>query len=227
MWNTLVFVVRCDTLLQAIRLAAPELYRSFEPIEHAIGTADEQRVIEEVYQKLPVLNFSKNILEVLTLQYRQALVVLPVPGVTWSDWGTSNRISKFCANWAHPTLTPDPQFRRKEPYVFPKQETWAAIRNDTPAKRIDVAAFSWHAHCVLNDCDPKRVFVHISAVVVDSLIARKAGALHLKGQINGRNLCPTVLTRSRSATVLGVRARDRQFFTGGLRSCRLNGAKSL
>ena len=108
LWNTLVFVVRCDTLLQAIRLAAPELYRSFEPIENAIGTADEQRVIEEVYQKLPVLNFSRNILEVLTLQYRQALVVLPVPGVTWSDWGTSNRISKILRQLGAPDFDPGP-----------------------------------------------------------------------------------------------------------------------
>jgi mannose-1-phosphate guanylyltransferase len=92
LWNTLVLVARCNTLLQAIARAAPELYHAFEPIETAIGTADEQRVIEEVYEKLPKLNFSKNILEVLSLQYRQALVVLSVPGVTWSDWGTSNRL---------------------------------------------------------------------------------------------------------------------------------------
>jgi len=92
LWNTLVLVVRCNTLLQAIRRAAPELYRSFEPIENAIGTADEQRVVEEVYYKLPKLNFSKGILEVLSLEHRQALVVLSVPEVTWSDWGTSNRL---------------------------------------------------------------------------------------------------------------------------------------
>ena len=92
LWNTLVLVVRCKILLRAIQRATPELYRSFEPIQHAIGTADEQRVIEEVYHKLPSLNFSRGVLEVLSFEHRQALVVLPVPGVTWSDWGTNNRL---------------------------------------------------------------------------------------------------------------------------------------
>jgi mannose-1-phosphate guanylyltransferase len=92
LWNTLVLVVRCKILLQAIQRATPELYHSFDPIQHAIGTADEQRVIEEVYHKLPSLNFSRGVLEVLSFEHRQALVVLPVPGVTWSDWGTNNRL---------------------------------------------------------------------------------------------------------------------------------------
>jgi mannose-1-phosphate guanylyltransferase len=93
LWNTLVLVVRCNTLLEAIQRAAPELYSSFEPIQNAIGTPDEQRVFEQVYQKLPSLNFSTGILEVLSFKHRQALVVLPVSGVSWSDWGTSDRLS--------------------------------------------------------------------------------------------------------------------------------------
>ena len=95
LWNTLVLVVRCKILLQAIQRATPKLYRSFEPIQNAIGTADEQRVIEEVYHKLPSLNFSKGVLEVLSFEHRQALVVLTVSGVTWSDWGTNNRLSSM------------------------------------------------------------------------------------------------------------------------------------
>ena len=92
LWNTLVLVVRCKTLLQAIQRVTPELYHSFQPILEAIGTAGEQRVIEQVYHKLPSLNFSKGVLEVLSLAHRQALVVLPVQGVTWSDWGISDRL---------------------------------------------------------------------------------------------------------------------------------------
>jgi mannose-1-phosphate guanylyltransferase len=93
LWNTRVLVVRCKTLLQAIRRAAPELYRAFEPIEHAIGTPDEQSVTERVYQMLPALNFSKGVLEVLSFAHRQALLVLPVRRVTWSDWGTADHLS--------------------------------------------------------------------------------------------------------------------------------------
>jgi mannose-1-phosphate guanylyltransferase len=109
LWNTLVLVVRCKTLLQAIERAAPELYRSFEPIQDAIGTPDEQRVIERVYQKLPSLNFSKGVLEILSYENRQNLRVLPVRGVTWKDWGTSDRLSKTLRQLGAPDLvTPEP-----------------------------------------------------------------------------------------------------------------------
>jgi mannose-1-phosphate guanylyltransferase len=93
LWNTLVLVFRCKTLLNAIERTTPELHRSFEPILKAIGTGNQQRVVEHVYQKLPSLNFSKDVLEVLSLEHRLALAVVPVPGVTWSDWGTSARLT--------------------------------------------------------------------------------------------------------------------------------------
>jgi hypothetical protein len=79
--------------LSVIERAAPELYRSFEPVQNAIGTDDEQQVIEQVYQHLPSLNFSRGVLEELPFEHRRALLVLPVRGVTWSDWGTSDRLS--------------------------------------------------------------------------------------------------------------------------------------
>ena len=109
LWNTLVFVVTCKTLLQAIKRVTPEMYRSFEPIQDAIGTPDEQRVIERVYQKLPSLNFSKGVLETLSYENRQNLRVLPVRGVTWKDWGTSDRLSKTLRQLGAPDLvTPEP-----------------------------------------------------------------------------------------------------------------------
>ena len=93
LWNSLVTVCRCKVLLDAIRRATPALYRSFEPIQNAIGTADERSVIEEVYRELPAVNFSKGVLERLPFAQGSSLVVLPVPGVTWTDWGTHDRLS--------------------------------------------------------------------------------------------------------------------------------------
>jgi mannose-1-phosphate guanylyltransferase len=93
LWNTMVMISTCKSLLAAIRGAAPALHRSFKPIENAIGTADEQRVIEKVYRTLPSLNFSRGILEALPGKHRPGLAVLPVHGVTWSDWGTRERVS--------------------------------------------------------------------------------------------------------------------------------------
>ena len=93
LWNTLVVVFNCKTFMNVIQQTTPELHRSFQPILAAIGTADEQRVIEQVYHNLASLNFSKGVLEVLPFQHRRALVVLPVPGVTWTDWGSTDRLS--------------------------------------------------------------------------------------------------------------------------------------
>jgi mannose-1-phosphate guanylyltransferase len=104
LWNTLVLVVTCKTLLRAIEKATPELYRAFEPIQDAIGTPDEQRVIERVYQTTPSLNFSKSVLETLAYENRQNLRVLPVRGVTWKDWGSSDRLSKTLRQLGAPDL---------------------------------------------------------------------------------------------------------------------------
>jgi mannose-1-phosphate guanylyltransferase len=93
LWNTMVLVATCNTLLQVIKRAAPGLYRLFEPIHDAIGTPDEQQVTERVYQMLPSFNLSKGVLEVLRYEHRRALLALPVRNVTWSNWATAARLS--------------------------------------------------------------------------------------------------------------------------------------
>ena len=92
LWNTMVMVFACRTLLSTIQGARPELYRAFEPLLDAIGTADEPRIAEQVYRSLCSANISKRVLEALPLEHPGSLVVLPVRGVTWSDWGTSDRL---------------------------------------------------------------------------------------------------------------------------------------
>jgi hypothetical protein len=94
--------------LRAIQCTAPGLYRLFEPIQEAIGTPDEQRVIKQVYQGLPSLNFSKSVLENLSHENRQNLRVLPVRGVTWNDWGSSERLTRTLRQLGAPDLvTPE------------------------------------------------------------------------------------------------------------------------
>jgi mannose-1-phosphate guanylyltransferase len=88
LWNTQILVVKCETLLQAIELAAPEMYRSFAAIQDAIGTAEEKGVVEKVYQALPAVNFFNGVFELLPYENRQNLRVLPVHGVTRKGWGT-------------------------------------------------------------------------------------------------------------------------------------------
>jgi mannose-1-phosphate guanylyltransferase len=92
LWNTMVMVSACSTFLSMIKNTVPELYGAFAPIQKAIGTSAEPRVTEDVYRDLPSVNFSTRILEALPEAHRRALMVLPVCGVTWSDWGTSDRV---------------------------------------------------------------------------------------------------------------------------------------
>ncbi len=92
LWNTLVMVFKATTLINVFRSATPKIYRSFEPFLKAIGTPDEQRALEAVYHELSPINFSTSVLEFLPFEYRQALLVLPVRDVTWSDWGSPDRL---------------------------------------------------------------------------------------------------------------------------------------
>jgi mannose-1-phosphate guanylyltransferase len=94
LWNTMVMVLACKTLLTVIQRAAPTLYHALTPLLETLGTPDEQVALERIYQKLPSLNFSKGVLEVLPFEHRRGLVVLPVRGVTWSDWGTADHLSR-------------------------------------------------------------------------------------------------------------------------------------
>jgi mannose-1-phosphate guanylyltransferase len=92
LWNSLVMVFACRPLLSIMERAASQIFRSFERLSGAIATTDEQLVAEGIYQQLPSLNFSKGVLEALPFEHRNSLLVLPVRGVTWSDWGASDRL---------------------------------------------------------------------------------------------------------------------------------------
>lgn len=92
LWNTLVMVFKAERLLDLIRKFVPELYRPFERIGAAIGESSELDIIEKIYAGLPSANFSKEVLEVLSLQEPSPIITLPVRGVYWNDWGSVHRL---------------------------------------------------------------------------------------------------------------------------------------
>lgn len=92
LWNTMVMVFRPKTLLDLVGRVAPALRGAFERIRRAIGTPQEQPVIEAVYRELQPVNFSRTLLEAIPARRSPALFVLPVRGVSWSDWGSEHRI---------------------------------------------------------------------------------------------------------------------------------------
>lgn len=91
LWNTMMMVFHTGTMLATIKNLMPELFAAFEPLFHAVAMAEEKNVYAEIYRKLPLVNFSKDILEPLA-QQTSRLLTLPVRDVLWSDWGSETRI---------------------------------------------------------------------------------------------------------------------------------------
>ena len=91
-WNTMVMVFRAKTWLRLICDGLPELYDAFRRIYQAIGTPDEAQVIDEVYAMIRPVNLSAGFLSCIAATDPSPLAVLPVRGVTWSDWGSERRI---------------------------------------------------------------------------------------------------------------------------------------
>jgi hypothetical protein len=85
-------VFRAETLWAFVREAAPVLSGAFERIRMAVGTTAERTVTEEVYRRLPPMNFSHALLRALSSREFPRLTVLPVCGVTFSDCGAEARL---------------------------------------------------------------------------------------------------------------------------------------
>jgi len=92
LWNTMLMVFNAGTLLNWVEAIDPEVFQHFARIYDAIGTAAEDNVVRAAYAQLRTVNFSKELLEPIVEKNLGRLSVLPVTQVTWSDWGTEDRI---------------------------------------------------------------------------------------------------------------------------------------
>jgi mannose-1-phosphate guanylyltransferase len=101
LWNSMVMVFKAEMLLDLVRRTAPTLFRFFDRISRAVGTGAETDVAEEVYKQMRPVNFSQGLLEPLSLQRPSPLLVLPVRGVHWSDWGSEHRIMSVLQKTGH------------------------------------------------------------------------------------------------------------------------------
>jgi mannose-1-phosphate guanylyltransferase len=88
-WNTLVVTAKVDTLWELGRQCFPELMERFERLSGAIGTTEEIRVLEAIYQNMPARNFSSHLLQ----QVPERVAVTELMHMPWSDWGSPERIT--------------------------------------------------------------------------------------------------------------------------------------
>jgi mannose-1-phosphate guanylyltransferase len=103
LWNTMVIAFKAKTLLALARKVAPVLSRSFHRIWKSVGTPAETEVVEDIYRHIKPVNFSKDLLEAISVRYSSHLQVLPVRGVYWSDWGSEQRIKSILRQMKYPS----------------------------------------------------------------------------------------------------------------------------
>ncbi len=92
LWNTMTMVFNLRTLWQLVERVHPKLYAHFCRILEAIGTVEEQRTVNDVYERLEPVNFSKEITEKIAERHPKSISVLPVRDVFWSDLGSRERV---------------------------------------------------------------------------------------------------------------------------------------
>lgn len=90
LWNTLVFVAKASTLVEAGRQCLPTLHDRLARIAPFAGTDEEAWAVHQAYEFAPHANFSRSILETCPA----GLVVSRLPALTWCDWGTPERVYK-------------------------------------------------------------------------------------------------------------------------------------
>jgi mannose-1-phosphate guanylyltransferase len=94
LWNTMVMAFKSSTLLYLLRRHYAVMYSHFQRIKEAMGSPFERAAIQEAYGSMEPVNFSGDVLQLLVERHPSRFLVLPVKGVSWSDWGSEDRIKK-------------------------------------------------------------------------------------------------------------------------------------
>lgn len=88
LWNTLVLAAKVELLWAMGWRCFPGMMQLFEEYGKAIGTSEEEALLEAIYEMMPVWNFSFHLLQRTPGQ----IAVIELNDVLWSDWGKSERI---------------------------------------------------------------------------------------------------------------------------------------
>ncbi|GAX91137.1 mannose-1-phosphate guanylyltransferase [Effusibacillus lacus] len=90
-WNSGMFLWHTDTIRDMIGRFLPDLYKGLETIRPALGTKNEQAVLEQVYPRLPAISIDYGVME-------KADNIRMVPcDFRWNDvgsWGALEKISQ-------------------------------------------------------------------------------------------------------------------------------------
>jgi mannose-1-phosphate guanylyltransferase len=90
LWNTMIVIAKTRTLWQLGWKFFPDTMRLFARLKDAIGTSREEDVLREIYEIMPVHNFSSDLLA----HAAGSTAVMPMAEILWSDWGRAERIAE-------------------------------------------------------------------------------------------------------------------------------------
>lgn len=93
LWNSFVPVARVPALLALVRAALPGISRAFASAWARRDRLGEWEAMRAFYAGLPAASFSEAVLG----GRPDDLAVLPVRGVSWSDWGEPGRVLRTLA----------------------------------------------------------------------------------------------------------------------------------
>jgi mannose-1-phosphate guanylyltransferase len=88
--NTMTLVAKLETLWAMGWQYIPEIMPLFETYQEAIGTSEEEAVLEAQYEVMPCRNFSSNLLTCV----RKQVAAIELSGVLWCNWNTPERIAE-------------------------------------------------------------------------------------------------------------------------------------
>lgn len=102
LWNSFILAAAGTALLELFEQRIPELVQSLRTaVQEDGGSPLECRAAATLYERLPTVDFSRDIL----MGQEDRLRVAPVPACGWSDLGTPIRVARalLCATHGEPT----------------------------------------------------------------------------------------------------------------------------
>lgn len=90
-WNTGYFLTTADFILDEYKKQRPDIYKHLEIIEKAIGTHEENKVLQEIYPKIEATHFDNVVLE--GLENNKSTILKT--NFEWTDPGTLYALKEF------------------------------------------------------------------------------------------------------------------------------------
>ena len=90
LWNTMIMVARVSALWDIARRSQPAMIARFDDLRPWMGRAEQDAAVARTYAAMESVNFSRDIVEPAAGR----MVVMPMEGIHWSDWGRPQRIAE-------------------------------------------------------------------------------------------------------------------------------------